>query len=62
MAWMVLDYPEQRYRAESPPICPVCGGECEYVYRDMYFAVVGCDGCVTVHEADETEDCLWRGV
>ena len=58
MAWMVCDYPEPRGTPEPAPVCPVCGEECGYVYRDMYFAIVGCDGCVTVHQADETEDCL----
>ena len=59
MAWMVCDYPEHVPPQPRGPTCPVCGGECEYVYRDIYFAIVGCDGCVTVHEADETNDCLW---
>ena len=57
MAWMVTDYPASA-RTEAAPVCPVCGAECEYVYRDVYFAVVGCDGCVTVHEAGETNECL----
>ena len=58
MAWLVYDYPEMRTREEREPLCPVCGGACSTVYRDRYFEIVGCDECVTVHDAWETEDCL----
>lgn len=57
MAWMVYDYPEPEETKEQPPVCPVCGNECYEVYRDRYFEIVGCDQCVTVHDAWKTEEC-----
>jgi len=57
MAWMVWDYPDPP--AEPPEArCHVCGEVCAAVYRDRYFEIVGCEGCVTVHDAAETEECF----
>lgn len=33
------------------PICPVCGAECETIYKDQEGAIVGCDGCVSIQDA-----------
>lgn len=32
-------------------ICPVCGEECEELYRDLYGDIVGCDKCIRVEQA-----------
>lgn len=58
MAWMVYDYPEPHGRGEREPRCPVCGAACSEVYRDEFFEIVGCDECVTEHDAWETEECF----
>ena len=42
------------------PRCPVCGEECETVYRDQYGAYVGCDVCMETKDAWEVEDCFPR--
>lgn len=41
-----LDPPEA-----SPPKCPVCGEECELVYRDADLRWVGCDVCLDALDA-----------
>ena len=28
------------------PHCPVCGEECEALYKDRFGAIVGCDVCI----------------
>ena len=33
------------------PRCPVCGEECEIIYRDKYLDVVGCDECISTVDA-----------
>lgn len=33
------------------PICPVCGEECEIIYRDKYLDAVGCDECISTVDA-----------
>ena len=57
MAWMVWDYPEPA-KEEPEARCPVCGEVCGTVFRDRYFEIVGCDECVTVHDAGATEECF----
>lgn len=37
------------------PRCPVCGGECETLYKDRFGDVVGCDYCITAIDAWEAE-------
>lgn len=44
------------------PICPVCGAECETIYKDTYGEIVGCDECLTAHDACEEEECFAEGV
>ena len=36
-----IDPPEM-----PPPVCPVCGNECEKIYIDGNNDVVGCDECL----------------
>lgn len=45
---------------EGPvPHCPVCGSECEHVYRkDMTDEILGCENCITEQDAWETEACF----
>ena len=38
------------------PRCPVCGEECETLYKDQYGEVFGCDQCVETVNAWEAED------
>lgn len=40
----------------SNPICPVCGAECETLYKDKWGDVIGCEDCVTAVEAWEEND------
>lgn len=40
-------------KKEVCPICPVCGEECETLYRDSNGEYVGCDVCVEVKDAWE---------
>lgn len=54
MGWGVY-YPEPP--AEPPrPRCPVCGDECEYIYRNFHNEILGCDNCITKEYADEMDD------
>ena len=43
---------------ERWPICPICGQECETVYRDRYGAYSGCDVCSEVIDAWNVPDCF----
>lgn len=40
---------------KSPPICPVCGEECDTLYRDNFGNIVGCDNCITSSDAWEED-------
>jgi len=44
----------------SYPVCPVCGQECEIVYRDRNREIVGCNACVTDQDAWEVPECIER--
>ena len=35
------------------PICPVCGVQCETIYKDWTGDIVGCDDCITARDAWE---------
>lgn len=41
-------YPDGR---EVIPICPVCGEQCETIYKDTWGDIVGCDQCITAFDA-----------
>lgn len=42
-------YPSHRPKT----ICPVCHGDCEYVYKDIDGEVVGCDECLKRMDVDD---------
>ena len=42
------------------PICPVCGQECERIYRDSYGNIFGCDECVEERDAWQDADAMER--
>lgn len=46
---------------DEPPRCPVCGGECETVYKNEHGEIVGCDECLTAFDAYEESACIVKG-
>ena len=40
------------------PVCPVCKRECEYIYRNKEFGIVGCDLCLPAVDAWEVNECF----
>ena len=40
------------------PICPICGKECDTVYRNSDREIVGCSECVTTDDAWEVDECF----
>lgn len=41
------------------PICPVCGRECETIYKDSKSGeIIGCDECISECMADDCEECF----
>lgn len=40
------------------PICPMCGEECDTVYRNKNLEIVGCEGCISWVDAWEEEECF----
>lgn len=41
------------------PHCPVCGSECEHVYRENFTDnILGCENCISEEDAWETEACF----
>jgi hypothetical protein len=40
------------------PRCPVCGSECETIFRDKGGFLVGCDECITKVDAWEDRDAM----
>ncbi len=50
-----LEPPEEEERI---PHCPVCGAECEFIYRDCAFGIIGCDVCIEKMEAWDVDDCF----
>lgn len=66
---MISDDPLIRYAEKNgfapwnvpkEPRCPVCGSECETVYKDKMGDILGCDECLTAHDACEEEECFPR--
>lgn len=43
---------------DREPICPVCGNECEEIYKDRFGRHVGCDVCISTQDAWETPECF----
>ena len=40
------------------PVCPVCGMECEEIYRSKHNTILGCNECIETKDAWETEECF----
>ena len=57
---MIRELPELPLEPEEGrmPLCPVCGQECEWVFRDDAGTIVGCDNCLEELDAWEVADCL----
>lgn len=60
---MLPDAPEIRMmerfgtlKPEEPPVCPICGKECDTIYRDMNDQVFGCDCCIRRQDAWDWKD------
>ena len=41
---------------EENPRCPCCGEECETLYRDRAWRIVGCENCMETLDAWEHWD------
>lgn len=40
------------------PRCPICGAECETIYKNSDHDIVGCDACVETMDAWEAPECF----
>lgn len=40
------------------PRCPICGKECETIYKDKEFSIVGCDICIRNVDAWDAKECF----
>ena len=40
------------------PRCPICGEECETLYKDRSGEVFACDNCVSTQNAWDSEECF----
>lgn len=40
------------------PHCPVCGKECETIYRHTSGLFIGCDVCIETKDAWEVAECF----
>ena len=50
----MLDPPEIIY-----PRCPICGEECETIYRlEKTAEIIGCENCISEHDADAMPECF----
>ena len=56
----LYDIPEPSLEPPDPPEprCPVCGQYCGTIYKDLYNAIIGCDVCVSDHDAFEIPECF----
>ena len=43
------------------PHCPVCGRECETVYKNKDFDILGCDTCLRSVDAWVCSECFPEG-
>ncbi len=63
---MLRDHPDIEramatgYPGDEPeqPVCPVCGQECETIYRAQDSEIVGCDMCISEETAWECRECF----
>lgn len=44
-------YPDRRKDVE--PTCPICGAECDTIYKDKHGDIFGCNDCIKKVEAWE---------
>ena len=40
------------------PRCPMCGRECETIYRDRHGDIFACDECIRIDDAWDTAECF----
>ena len=40
------------------PRCPICGEECETIYKSKDYDIVGCDECIRSIDAWDVEECF----
>lgn len=45
-------------REPKSPRCPVCGSECETIYKDAFHQIFTCEVCVIATDAWEQDDCF----
>ena len=43
---------------ESIPVCPICGEECEEIFKDRNGSIVGCDICLHRTDASVETECF----
>lgn len=48
-------------RTPEYPRCPICGTECDIVYRNKNHKVVGCYDCLSIDDAWEAPECFPEG-
>lgn len=54
MDWSVPDQRLEPEEVKRPPVCPVCGDDCEYLYRKLFTDdILGCENCIERIYADE---------
>lgn len=55
----IYGHQDNPYPPEKPdyPCCPICGQECETIYK-IDNEVVGCDQCMTTRNAWEVTECF----
>lgn len=55
----LYDIPEPSLDPPDPPEprCPVCGQYCGTIYKDGN-TIIGCDECVSAHDAFEIPECF----
>lgn len=38
--------------------CPICGKECETIYRDQHGEIFGCGECIRIEDAYDVDECF----
>lgn len=38
--------------------CPICGQECETIYRDQHGDIFGCGECIRIDDAYDVAECF----
>lgn len=49
-------YPPRHKKRDA--ICPICGAACDFVYKDVYHEILGCNECLTAYDAEDEEECF----